>query len=82
VATEEQGSYSDVVTVLHPLYWILYSQSPPQRGLPVALLKGGPNEAFAQLEEVLSATKKWQKEGLIKKECVMNGKILQKIIMS
>jgi len=63
VATEEQGSYSDVVMVLLPLCWILYSQSPPQQGLPVALLKGGPNEAFEQLEEVLSATKKRQKEG-------------------
>ena len=61
-----------------PLCWILYSQSPPQQELPVALLMGGLNEAFAQLEGVLSATKKWQKKCLIKKEYVMNRKIFTK----
>jgi hypothetical protein len=62
MATEERGSYSDVVMVLLPFRWILYSLSPPQQGLPVALLKGGLNVAFVQLAGVLSATKKWQKE--------------------
>jgi hypothetical protein len=60
VATEEQGLHLDVAMVLLPFCWILYSQPPPQLGLPVALQEGALNESFVQLEGVLSAINKWK----------------------
>lgn len=58
VAAEGQGSHSEVARLVLVLQWTLCliplsSLSPPQQGLPGALLRGALNGACVQLEAAL-----------------------------
>jgi hypothetical protein len=72
VAAEGQGSHSEVARLVLVLQWTLCliplsSLSPPQQGLPGALLRGALNGACAQLEAALPEFRRWQK-------CIEKGK--------